>query len=98
MDLGSQPSPHGVVFAHSRVSKAHGAVDLSRGGDQRATMERLLLLSGRIHPLVVATIAGRKFPTYHDDLERPDALGYRRQLPATGDDRQGTARPESPPV
>src|SRR5436190_13584330 len=98
MDLGSQPGPYRTLLAHSGVSKADGAVDLSRVGDQCSAVERILLLSGRIHPLVVATIAGREFPTHHDDMERPDALGYRGQLPPPGDGRQGTTRAESPSV
>src|ERR1700674_452266 len=98
MDLGSEPGPHGSVLTHSGISKAHGAVDLSRVRDQRAAVERILLLSGRIHPLVVAAFAGGEFPTHHDDLAGPVPLRYRGQLSAPGDDRQGAARAEGPAV
>ena len=62
------------------ISKAHGAVDLSRSGNQRSAMERVFLLSRRIHPLVGAAFAGGKLPAHEEHLERSVHL---RQLRTT---------------
>ena len=65
VDLGNrQPGPHHPVFAHSGISKAHGADELSRGRGQCAAMGSVVLLSGRIHALVGAGLARRKFPAH----------------------------------
>ncbi len=87
MDLGRQPGAHGAVASHSGISEAHGAADLSRGGDKRAAMERIVLPSGRIHTLVVGALAGRRFPACDDPVDDADRFGHRGQFSATGHDR-----------
>ena len=66
VDLGRHAGADGPVAAHAGISEAHGADRLPRGGHQRAAVERLVLLARRIHPLVVAALAGGKLPA-HDD-------------------------------
>ena len=89
VDLGDrQPGLHHPVSAHAGISKAHGADKLSRGRGQLAAMGSLLLLSGRIHALVGASLAGRKFPADDDSVARPVPVRHRGQLPAPGPDRK----------
>src|SRR5262249_16657227 len=77
MDLGSQSATYSPFAADSGISEANGAVDVSRGGDERAAMERLLLLSRRVYALVGTALRGRKLPTDHDTVPRPDGFGRR---------------------
>ena len=98
MDLGRDAGADGPLAAHAGISEAHGADDLSRSGDQRAAVERLVLLARRLHPLVVAAVAGRQLPADDDAVERAVPVGHRRQLPAPGDGRQDRARAEGAAV
>src|SRR5262245_56493578 len=91
MDLGDyQPSLDGVVRPHARVSKAYGSDELPRGRRQLAAMERIAVLSGRIHALVVPGVARREFPAHDERESGPVPLRHRGQLSATGVDRKGT--------
>ena len=42
-----QSGEHDTFAAHSGIPEAHGSGSLSRGRDERAAVERLILLSGR---------------------------------------------------
>src|SRR4030095_2405306 len=77
--------------------EADGADDLPRGGHQRAAVERLVLLARGIHSLVGAAVAGGELSADDDHMADPVPLWHRRQLPASGDDRQA-ARAEGPAV
>ena len=71
VDLGHrQPGAHDPLAAHAGISEAHGADELSRGRGQRAAVGSVVLLSGRIHALVGAGLAGRKFPAHDDAVAR----------------------------
>ena len=96
--LGSRSAIDTGVVAHTGVSAARGSADVPRGGEQFSTVERLILLSGRLHPLVGWTIRCDEFPTRDDALDDPVSLELRGQLRATGHGWQDDSRAEGAPV
>src|SRR5262245_3479496 len=82
-----QPGANDTFLADSRISETHGSDELSRGCEQLAAMERLVLLSGRIHALVVRSVFGRKFSA--DDEREPGSVHVRdrREFLSAGFDR-----------
>ena len=63
---GVTQAPTVLSLLTPEVSEADGADHLPRGGDQRAAVERLVLLARRIHPLVGAAVAGGQLPADDD--------------------------------
>ena len=85
VDLGNhQPGSDDPVRADSRISKAHGSDELPRRRRQLAAVERVALLSGRIHALVVSGITRRKFPAHDERGPGSVHVRHRREFLAPG--------------
>ena len=71
MDLGSQPADgDDAVAADAGIPQADGAAELPRGRQQRAAVDGVVLLSGRLHAVVGGGVARRRHRSDDDAATR----------------------------
>ena len=74
MDLGVSQPPTVLSLLTPEYQKRSGAVDVSRSRHQFPAVERILLLSGRLHAVVGAALGSREFPANPDAIPGPETV------------------------